>query len=139
MGHDEMDFDRGRSSDDIAGTLETLIRAACLVVAFGVFLLATYYAISVFVEVGKVVKDPTLASKSVASIAQIIDADKINVPARDNKTVPTGKSIAYGLMLCGYVLWMWVPLVLLKISGHVILKSMPAWRSRQDTRRSSDV
>jgi len=126
MGQYDADVTTERSNDDVTRTLETLLRVACIIVSFGVFLMAAYYAIHVFVQVGKLVDDPAVASKSVDAIATMIDSDKLKLPARDGKTVDAGRSVAYGLMLFTYILWMWVPLVLLKVTGHIILKSLPA-------------
>ncbi len=134
MGQHDADMTMERSSDDVTGTLETMLRAACIIVSFGVFLMAAYYAIHVFGQVGKLVADPAVASKSVDAIATMIDADKLKLPARDGKTVDAGRSVAYGLMLITYVLWMWVPLVLLKVTGHIILKSLPARQGKKTER-----
>lgn len=131
MGQYDANMPPERSSEDTLRTLETMLRGACIVVAFGVFLLAAYYAIHVFVQIGKLVDDPAVARKSVDTIATMIDADKISVPAQNGKEVAAGRSVAYGLMLLTYILWMWVPLILLKVSGHIILKSLPTRQAKQ--------
>lgn len=110
---------------DLAPLLTTVLQALCLVAFFVVLLVGTYYALLVFLELGKFIKNPATAKEAVEAVADHIDADRLSFGADPESSFQPGKLIAFVLYLFLFILWFWIPMALIALSGRVILRSLP--------------
>ena len=108
--------------------------AVCLFILIGLFIFGCYYAASVFTRVGQLIADPTKAADAVDSIATMIEADAMLIPLDQRESIPVGRGIAILLLAGGYVIWAWIPLKILAVSGELLLRHHASRRSSQEFR-----
>ena len=129
---DPFDPDRGDASgEELLRTLGWVIRTACLVVAFMLFGLGVYYAIQVFQQLRVLIAEPQGAEGAVASIAQLIDADHLVIQQAQGEPVKLGRIAAYVILLATYVVWMWVPLGIMSVTGRLLLAALQRQTEKQ--------
>lgn len=102
-----------------------ITRIFCLLASFGVLLVAIYYAIHVFGQVGHLITDPQSAQPSVDAIAKMIDTENLKFTSIGGDNIAPGRLLAFLLLIFCYVIWFWIPMTMIRIAGQIILRSLP--------------
>lgn len=115
---------------DTTDILWTVVRIACLFILFGLLIFGCYYAIQVFLQIGRLVQNPAIAKEAVGTVADMIEAEQLVVPiGKEQEPIKIGKLIALLVVVFGYFLWSWIPLKIVGIAGSSLLKTyLPAQR-----------
>lgn len=114
------DVGHSTSPVDLVRTIGLVFRGAALFVVLGLFLFGAYYAVDVFLHLGALVKSPADAAGPVDQVAEIIDAPQL-VISTQGQVVNVGRLAAFVLYGFGLLLWAWVPLTIMSVSGRVLL------------------
>ncbi len=105
-----------------------LFRGVGISVALLLLLYGAYHAIDVFVQVGRLLKDPSQGAPAVDSLAEIIDAPHLKF-LLNGQDVGVGRTVAVILLGMGYLLWAWIPLAIIGAAGkllHLLAGGRPA-------------
>lgn len=116
------------SSVDLVRMGGLLFRGVGISVALVLLLYGAYHAIDVFVQVGRLLKDPSQAAPAVDSLAEIIDAPQLKF-LFNGQDVGVGRAVAVILLGLGYLLWAWIPLAIIGAAGkllHLLAGGRPA-------------
>ena len=105
---------------DLFRSLGNLIRLIVMGVLFILLLYGVYYALDVFVQVGAIVKDPQQIKQPIEKLTEIIQGEQLIVPVEGEK-LPLGRVIAVILLGLGYLLWAWIPLLIISLAGRLLL------------------
>ncbi len=105
---------------DILRAMGMMFRGLAMTAVFLLLLCGAYYAIDVFRQIGALVNNPATGKAAVDSLAEIIDAPQLSFPV-NGKSVGFGKVAAVIILGIGYLLWAWVPLTILSVSGRLLL------------------
>ncbi|MFO0819341.1 MAG: hypothetical protein U1A77_15450 [Pirellulales bacterium] len=105
---------------DLVRTIGLVFRGLALFIVLGLFIFGAYYAVDVFLHLGKLVKNPADASGPIDQVAEIIDAQQL-VIGTQGQTVNVGRVAAFALYGVSIVLWAWIPLSIMSVSGRLLL------------------
>ena len=80
---------------DLLDVLARITRGLCLVGVFGLLIASAGLAVSVFVQIGALIKQPEQAKDSVAAIAELISADSLSLVYADDQSLQFGNLVAF--------------------------------------------
>ena len=123
MKTNQLDANESPTPANMVDTFVTLTRVLCLFVLLGLLIFGSYYAIYAFLQVGKVLADPSLAEQAVETISRMIDGEQLVIPVAENEKIPVGKFVSLLALFFGYLIWVWIPLKIVGIVGIVLIKN----------------
>ncbi|QDT39654.1 hypothetical protein [Stratiformator vulcanicus] len=106
---------------DMAEATMAVLRMLSLLIAIGLLIFAGFMVVRVFEQIGSIVTEGKGFEKAAARMEELIHADKLSYkdPAR-NIDIEAGPLVAMMVLGGWYLLWIWIPLALLKIAGSII-------------------
>lgn len=82
-------------------------------------LVGAVYAVSVFLSVGSLLKNPAALAGPLETFKRLIGADKLVLNA-GGQVVEVGGMAAIGILFLWYVFWAWIPLALIAAGGRLV-------------------
>ncbi|MFO0906012.1 MAG: hypothetical protein U0939_23595 [Pirellulales bacterium] len=114
------DLPHETGAGDLFRSLGHLVRMIVMGVLFVLLLYGVYYALEVFTQVGGIVKDPQQIKQPIEKLTEIIQGEQLVVPVEGEK-MPLGRVVAVVLLGFGYLLWAWIPLLIISLAGRLLL------------------
>jgi hypothetical protein len=114
----------GAEGVGIVDAIAMLIRGLCLVGVFVLLIVSACLAVSVFYMIGALIRDPAIAKDSVASISELISAEKLTFAYGGDEQFEFGNLVAFLLYLFCYLLWLYVPASLITVTSRILLGTL---------------
>lgn len=108
-------------SGDLVRGLDVFFRGLTLSVLVIVMICGVYYAIEVFGRIGGILSDPKQVETAVGDVARMVESDKMKIEYEPNKTFEPGRALALVLLGIGYLVWSWIPIQIVAVTGRVLL------------------
>jgi hypothetical protein len=114
-------LDAAITPDDWLKMAGRLCRGVGLTLVLVLFMFGVWNAFQVFWQVQRLVTDPAQAGTSVDTIANLIDAENITFSSNGQAAVKLGRAVSFAFLLMLYIVWVWVPMVIIGTTGRLLL------------------
>ncbi|QDT66355.1 hypothetical protein [Calycomorphotria hydatis] len=102
-------------------TVDGLVRMLMVVIGALLLIVGAYLGYQVFAQLGLVIREGDGLEAGVERIAKIIDADTMHYKDQQKGVdIPIGRTVA---MVCyggWFLLWVWIPLALIRVAGSLL-------------------
>lgn len=120
----------GLNLGDMVDTAGYIVRGITMLILTLLLVLGAYYALKVFVRIGGVATQPAEIEEQVIAINNIIEGEQLNF-GNPQQPIRVGRTISMVILGIIYLVWAWIPLLIIATTGRVLLQGLNQRRENE--------